>query len=107
MANHNEIESYINPKTGRLKEGVENQLNHNPLIDGHICDSMEHIQSTMIFLMNFLVTEERNATLELDSNDQESIHALLTVSHSALKFENERAHYLMSKIHSHNNGKHQ
>lgn len=95
MIDHKEIKKYINPETGRLKEGIDKQLNHNPLIDDHICDSMENIQSTMVFLMNFLITPERGETRELACDEQEAIHCLLSVSHSALKFENERALHLM------------
>lgn len=94
--NINFEDKYLDDKN-HLKRSIENELNHNPLIQGHIGDTLNDVENVLKFIMAFTLEPKINKTRELEQDEQVAIYLLSQSAIGALKFENERATYFMSQ----------
>ncbi len=95
MTTPNDVKPLINLETGRLKSGLYDQLNHNPLIDDHISDTLNNIGDTLNFLLDFVIAGGYDETKEIQPHEQAMAHMLVRSAYEALKFEEQRACIIM------------
>jgi hypothetical protein len=95
---YEEFEDKYLDSSGQLKKGIENKLNHNPLIQRNIGDTLHDIENVMRFIMAFTLEPKKNETRELEQDEQIAIYLLSQSAIGALKFENERSSCFMSKF---------
>ena len=80
-----------------LKNDVEKDLTHNPMINDSIGDTLADIESVIDFISKFTLEPGINTSRKLGSHEQTVIQLLSNSAIKALQFEQKRASFMMLK----------